>query len=184
MPRRQSYEELYRDPYSGIHVPKDRPKVLGKPLFRSKVTTTAPHGHFKLVGLPEMATGLGQADLERRAASKAQYPQMTVLERIFLRELFRRGLQVGRDFLMQEAIEGGKQVPGGFAPDFTLFLPQKTAVEVQGDVYHMGLVPAVRDEVKAMYLKGLGFEQVLYIHEDELRSDDLTQAWFARELGM
>src|SRR5512143_2949360 len=113
MPNRRSWEEQYRNPYSGVHVPKDRPKVLGKPLFRSKPTTTAPRGHFKLVGLPEVATGLGQENLELRAASKAQYPELTVLERIFLRELFRRHWQIGRDFIMQESIAGGKQVPGG-----------------------------------------------------------------------
>ena len=184
MPSRNTYLEQYRNPYSGIKVPRDRPKVLGKSLFQRQASTTVPRGHYGLVGLPSMAVGIGSVDMESRAVPRAQYPQLTVLERIFLRELYRRHLQLGIDFVMQEPIEGGKQMPGGFAPDFTIYRPQKTAVEVQGDVYHMGLVPAMRDEVKAMYEKSVGFEEVLYIHETELRSDDLTQAWFQRELGM
>ena len=184
MPNRATYLEQYRDPYSGIKVAKDRPKVLGKSLFSRRATNLVPRGHFKLVGLPEMAVGIGSDNMESRAVSRAQYPQLTVLERIFLQELFKRHLTPGVDFEIQEKIAGGKQMPGGYAPDFTLYRPQKTAVEVQGEIYHQGLVPAVRDEVKAMYEKSIGFEEVLYIHEDELRSDDLTQAWFQRELGM
>ena len=185
MPRQQSYEEIYRNPFGQPRRAKDGPKMLGKSLFKRLPTGLTPRGHYKLAGLPVLSVGIGSVDLERRAVPLAQYPLLTVLERIFFKELNRRGLQLGRDFQIQESIEGGKTLPGGYAPDFTLYLGRgRTSVEVQGNIYHKGLVPAVRDEVKEMFLKSVGFEQVLYIDEDTLRSDDLTQAWFRRELGM
>ena len=185
MPRQSEWQEAYKNPFGNPKKVRGRPEILGKSLFKRRAEGLVPFGHFRDVGLQSPATRIGVPDLERRAVPRSQYPLLTVLERIFLKELLRRHLRPGVDFVMQESIEGGKTMPGGYAPDFTLFLPGgKTSVEVQGDVYHKGIVPAARDEVKEMFLKSVGFVQVLYIEEQTLRSDDLTQQWLRREIGL
>lgn len=185
MPRQRAYTEKYRNPYEQPHrargVARD---ITGTPLNSRARRNLYSRGHFRMSHLPALGVMPGPDDMERRAISKTQYPQYTLLERIFMKELLNRRLVWGADFDVQVSLNGGKTVRGGFAPDIVIYHPRNCAVEVQGGTWHSGIVDDIKDEVKEMWEKANGIPEVLYVDEYTLASPDLTRQWFRQNLGI
>lgn len=185
MPRRTAYTEKYRNPYEEPKKPRGVARdVLGQPILNRAKRNVYIRGHARMTHLPSVSVMPTPDDLERRAISKAQYPQYTVLERIFMREMMNRHMLWGSDFDVQVSLNGGKTVRGGFAPDIVIYHPRYCAVEVQGGTWHSGIVDAIKDEVKEMWEKANGIPEVLYIEDYTLADADLTRQWFRQNLGL
>lgn len=189
----RSYWQKFKRPYA------ERKKLRGSEAEKGALDTASSiageflpsKGKAKYSRLPEFKIRWAKdTQLERRAVrpDDPRFAGMekppSVLERIFLRELERRGLREGRDFDMQQILLDGKRNWAEFRPDFMLYFPRVCAVEVQGMAFHMGITDRAKDQTKEFLERVLGIPETLYIWETTLEHDELTQRWFRTELGL
>jgi hypothetical protein len=130
-----------------------------------------------------------QAELEKRAVDINRV-YGSVHERIFFRELEKRRLKHGINFLFQASMEGarprgmragGRQL-GGIVVDFA-FIDRPMVVQVQGGFWHRFRSAEIRDNLQAQRLNERGWE-VRFIEDYELESPELTEAWMRRNVDM
>lgn len=177
----REYRKPVANPFSGVRRTRDGARLFGKSLFQRRASGTAPRGRFRLFHLPNIATGIGEVNLEARAVSKADWPSNTIGERIFIKELLKRHLRYQVDFTMQEAFAGGKSNPGGYAVDFLLW--GHIGVETQNEFWHSGIRAFADDETKRLVLMAV-YDEILYIKDATLANQTLTDAWFRQNLNI
>lgn len=93
-------------------------------------------------------------------------------EFLVFRELLRRGLREGSDFVYQSPFMGGRIQRGGVVIDFLFTEPPGLAINVQGVYWHYGLgvETRARDILARAQLAGEGITLIL-IDEDDILQD-------------
>ena len=92
-------------------------------------------------------------------------------ELLVQRELVRRGLVPGLDFVYQASILGGRQQRGGFLLDFLFRNPPNLAINVQGEYYHYSQTRTiVEDQLLRAIMAGRGVT-LIFVDESAVIRD-------------
>jgi hypothetical protein len=130
-----------------------------------------------------------QGDLERRAVS-IETVYGSVHERIFYRELLKRGYRPYIDFIFQASVEGahpkgtraGGRLLGGLVADFA-FVDRPLVVWVQGTFWHAGREAELRDQFQVQRLAEAGWQSE-FLWDWQIESAELLEEWMRANIDL